>query len=361
MKAIIFAGGAGTRLWPLSRKKSPKQFEKLVGDRSTLQLAVDRLLPHFKHSDIYISSNYLYRDLIRKQLPEIPEKNLFFEPEKKDVAPAIALSIGILNKTSPDEPIAILWSDHLVKQVSLFKKIIKISSAFIKKDPEKIIFITHKPRFASINLGYVHFGEVIEKDSGISFHEFKGTKYRPDETTAKRFFQSGEYAWNLGYFVTTPRFIYKAFAKFAPDIYKTIEEILVHYGKKDYYQVLKSKYHNIKSISFDNAILENLNKDDARVVVEDIGWSDVGSWEALKEALQSHTYENVIRGRLYLDHVKDSLIYNYDDKKLIVGVDLDENIIINTSDVILIAKKNSMPKVKKLVEGFTGTENEDLT
>lgn len=361
MKAIIFAGGTGTRLWPLSRKKSPKQFEKLIGERSTLQLAVDRLLPDFKHEDIYISSNLAYRELIMKQLPQIPEKNLFFEPEKKDVAPAIALSIGILNRVDPDEPIAILWSDHLVKQLGLFKKIIKTAAEVIRKDPEKIIFITHQPRFASVNLGYIHFGKEVVKKSGISFNEFKDMKYRPDEVTAKKFYHSGKYAWNLGYFVTTPRFIYNAYRRLAPKIYKNTEDILSHYGKPDYMKVLKSRYGKAESISFDNAILENLDKSQALVVVEDIGWSDVGSWEALKEALQAHTYENATRGKMHLDSVKDSLIYNYDDKKLIVGVDLDEHIIVNTEDVILIAKKNSMPKVKKLVEGFTGTANEDLT
>lgn len=361
MKAIIFAGGTGTRLWPLSRKKSPKQFERLIGDKSTLQLAVERLLPEFKYEDIYISSNYLYKDIIKNQLPKIPEKNLIFEPEKKDVAPAIALSIGIIGKTNPDEPIAILWSDHLVKQEMLFKKILETAALEIKKNPNKIIFITHKPRFPSVNLGYIKYGKKIVENNGLTFHSFEDLKYRPDEKTAKKFFNSGSYAWNLGYFVTSPGFIMDSFKKLAPDIFNNTNSILKEYGRKNFQSVLTQKYGNVKNISFDNAILEKLEKNQAMVIVEDIGWSDVGSWEALKEALQMHQYENVIRGKVYLERVKDSLVYNYDDKKLVVGVDLDENIIVNTTDVILIAKKTSMPKVKDLVESFSGTKHEKHT
>ncbi len=361
MKAIIFAGGTGTRLWPLSRRKSPKQFEKIVGNKSTLQLAVERLVPEFSHKDIYISSNAFYKQLIQKQLPQIPQKNFFLEPIKKDVGPAIALSTGILNRLSPTEPIAILWSDHLVKNVNLFKKMLRIARKKIEKDPNKIIFIAHKPRFPSVNLGYVNFGEEIDNLEGINFFKFEGWKYRPDEKLAKKFFQSDNYAWNLGYFVSSPKFIYHSFKKHAPSIYKKTEIILSRFNKKDYEDVLKKQYGQMESISFDNAILENLDKSDAEVIVEDIGWSDVGSWEALKEALQSLPLENITRGKVYLKDVKDSLVYNYDNGKLIVGVDLEENIVINTADVILIAKKNSMSKVKKVVENFSGTEYGKLT
>lgn len=360
MKVVIFAGGAGTRLWPLSRKKSPKQFEKMIGDKSTLQLSVERLLPEFSYGDIFISTNILYKDIVQKQLPKIPQSNYFFEPEKKDVGPAIALVMGTLRKKYAHEPVAILWSDHLVKQVSLFKKILFQAGHYISKHQDKIIFIAHKPRYESTNLGYIHLGKKISNINRFDLHAFEGFKYRPNSLTAKKYFKSEKYAWNLGYFVSTPSFIYDTFKRFAPNIYNNTEIILSHVGKKDYEAVLKKIYGKVESINFDNAILENLDKKNALVIVEDIGWSDIGAWEALKEALEQYPYENIIRGKVYLEHVRDSLIYNYDVKKLIVGVDLDEHVIVNTQDVILITKKTSVSKIKKLVENFEGTEHEDL-
>jgi len=361
MKIVIFAGGAGTRLWPLSRKKSPKQFEKIFDNYSTLQLTVSRLINDFSSKDIYISTNKKYKEIVFEQLPQIPKENFIFEPEKKDVGPAIALVCGILNRKFPNEPLAILWSDHLVKKSKLFVSLLKKSASFIEKNPEKIIFIGHKPRFASTNLGYIHFGREVEKIKDLSFYEFKGFKYRPNEETAHKFFQEKTYAWNLGYFVTTSSFIYKQFFLLAPNIYHNTEEILKHYGKSNFEVILNFKYGNVESINFDNAILENLDKKNALVVIEDIGWSDIGAWESLKEALENHPYENIIRGRTYLDNVKDSLIYNYEDGKLIVGIDVDELVVVNTKDVLLISKKTSVSKVKKIVENFEGTENEGLT
>lgn len=361
MKAVIFAGGVGTRLWPLSRKRSPKQFEKIIDDKSTLQLAVERLRPEFKPDDIYISTGDRYIDTVAKQLPFIPKKNIIGEPEMKDVGPAVALIMGILSKKFPHEPIIILWSDHLVKNQDKFKKIILSSGKIVKDDPNKIIFIGQKPRFATDNLGWIATrGKVFTKNNFV-YHHFESIKYRPNLDLATKYFNSNKYCWNLGYFVTTPQFVYSLFERFAPHIFRLIEEIAKNYDSKSFQQILKANYRQIPPISFDNAILEQLDTSYAYVVMEDIGWTDIGAWEALKEALEKNKSDNITKGNVHLKDSSDNLIYNYNDKVLIVGVDVNELLVVNTSDVLLIAKKTSVSKIKKIVEGFKGTVHEKLT
>lgn len=362
MRAIIFAGGVGTRLWPLSRKKSPKQFERVIGDKSTLQSTVDRLLPDFKPEDIYISTGLAYVDMVAAQLPFVPRENIIGEPFKKDVGPAVAYAVSyIARQTGNDEPVVILWSDHLVRQVKKFKDLLKSAGEMIKSEPTRLIFIGQKPRFASDNLGWIHFGESEKKLHNFDFNKFLGFKYKPNKELAEEYFKGADHCWNLGYFVATPSFLLSLFQRFVPDIYEKVETITSHFGQEDYMDVLKREYGEMPEINFDNALLEQLNHDNAYVMVEDIGWSDVGAWEALKEALEQRREDNVINGRVMLEDSVDNLIYNYEGDKLIVGIDLDDLLIVNTADVLLVANKKSVGKIKTLVENFKGTENEDLT
>ncbi len=359
MKAIIFAGGVGTRLWPLSRKKYPKQFEKIIGNMSTLQLAANRLQPDFLWRDIYVSTNAAYVSTVQQQLDQLSPNQVIGEPQMRDVGPAVGLMTAILAKESPYEPMVILWSDHLVRKEALFRRLLKTAGEVATKNPDRIIFIAQKPRFASENLGWIEYGHEVINQNGVSFRAFVNFQYRPDIETAKRYFVSGHHAWNLGYFVTTPKFLWKQYERFAPNLHAGLTQISNAWKSAVFNDTLNQVYPTLEKISFDNAILEKLDPSEAFVISENIGWSDIGAWEALKEALQEAEDKNVTQGKVLLNDTQDSLVYNYTDQ-MVVTIDLDGYFVVNTPDVVLVCRKDSVPKIKKLVEKMAGTENDHL-
>ncbi len=359
MKVVIFAGGVGTRLWPLSRQNTPKQFGKIIGDKSTLQLAYDRVSPIFDPKDIYISSGIRYKDVIEAQLPDIPKQNFIFEPDMRDVGAAVGLVTAILDKLAPDEPFIILWSDHVVKQEGLFRDILKTVGKMLDEDKNKIVFMAHNSRFASQNLGWIERGEKTKSLNGFDLYEFKSWHYRPNAESAEQFHVSEQHYWNPGYFGTTAGFLFSQYKKFAPEMYERLIEMRDAYGTADFEKKLLDLYPALEKISFDNLILEKIDPKDGYVIGADFGWSDVGAWESLKEALSNSEKDNVTKGKVLLEDSTDSLVFNYTDK-MVVGIDLDKFLVINTEDVLLVCPKDSVPKIKKLVESLNGTENENL-
>jgi mannose-1-phosphate guanylyltransferase len=360
MKAVIFAGGVGTRLWPLSRKNSPKQFEKIFNNKSTLQLAVDRLSPDFSPHDIYIATGKNHESTVRSQLSEIPDKNFIFEPAVRDVGPAVGLALSIIGEDNPNSPVAILWSDHFVKNEKKFRNMLSFAENLIKKKKSELVLIGQRPRFANQNLGWIEFGKQKEELNSIRVYEFKRLIYRPTISQAEEFLDNDNFSWNPGYFVTTPGFILSQFEKFAPVLHKEIMSIKKSFGKEGFDKVLNEIYPTLEKISFDNAILEKINPKHVSVIAADLGWSDVGAWEALKEALEKASDENVTKGKVLVNDSSDSLIFNYTDQ-MVVGIDLKEMLVVNTDDVLLVCNKDSVPKIKKLVEKLENTPHKHLT
>lgn len=360
MKAVIFAGGVGTRLWPLSRKNTPKQFEKIIGENSTLQATVERLLPEISHKDIYIATGKRYEDVITKQLSDIPKENFIFEPEMRDVGPAIGLVAAMLAEKFPDEPIAILWSDHMVKNVKEFKHALSFAEEAIEKNESNFVFIAQKPRFPNQNMGWIEVAEQLNDENGIKTFTFQGFKYRPTFEQAKTFFSSDKFYWNLGYFVTTPKYLLGLYQEYAPEVHAELLAIKDAQDTPEFESTLQEKYSKLEKISFDDLILMKMPPQGILVVACDLGWSDIGAWESLKEALSEHDDENITKGNVILEDSRDSLVYSYTNH-MVVGIDLDEMLVINTGDVLLVCPKTSVPKIKKLVEGLAGTEHEHLT
>lgn len=352
MKAVIFAGGAGTRMWPVSRKASPKQFEKLIQDQSTLQLAVDRLRPEFDWPDIYISTGAEYASIVRHQIPLLPASNLIVEPEMRDVAAAVGYVTTIFAKDSPHEPFVILWSDHLMTKTEVFKAVISAGGDYIKHHQDRILLIGQKARFANQNCGWIESGKTINKLGNFDVLEFKSWHYRPSPKQARVFLHRPSFSWNPGYFIATPQFLLDQYRRFMPEMHHQLSSL----NQSN----LKTAYPRLERISFDNAILERLEPKQAVVVSADMGWSDIGTWEALKEALQQSPGENITKGKVVAYQTKDSLIYNYTDK-LVATLDLEGILIVVTPDVIMVCPQESVPNIKKVIDELDATGNSRYT
>jgi mannose-1-phosphate guanylyltransferase len=347
-------------MWPLSRKNTPKQFEKIIGSQSTLQLAVERIEPVFGPENIYVSTGKQYVRIVRDQLPHVPGRNIIGEPEMRDVAPAVGYLMAILAKDDPDSPVAILWSDHLMEYVEVFRKILRVGCEYIMEHKQKFLLIGQKPRFASQNLGWIESGKPLEKINGFQVYEFKSWHYRPSLEKAKEYFKQKNYSWNPGYFIVTPGFALQQFKKHLPQMYEGLVKLQASYGTKRHTDDLQSIYPAFEKNSFDNAIMEKIDTSEAVVVTSDLGWSDIGAWEALKEVLQKKAGENVVRGNVILRNTNDSLVYSYTNQ-LVTAIDLEGIVIVVTEDAILVCPQESIPEVKKQVKEFEGTDFEKFS
>jgi len=159
MKIVIFAGGIGTRMWPLSRENSPKQFDRIFNGKSTLQLAFSRVAPAFGAKNIYVQTTKMYEKIIRKELPRLPKQNLFLEPARRDVGPAVMFSVNKLSQMRYSGPMAIVWADHLMDRVDEFVNAIKTGKKLIEENPKRFVFMGERPRFANNNLGWIKVGK----------------------------------------------------------------------------------------------------------------------------------------------------------------------------------------------------------
>ncbi len=343
MKIIIFAGGAGTRLWPLSRRNSPKQFEKLKDDKSTLQLAIERV-KGFGNENIYISTNEKYVNLVQDEIPQILSRNIFSEPARRDLAAAVGLTLFRLKQQGQSGPVAILWADHFMDRPDDFVSALKRGEDLIIEDPNRFVFLGEKPRFANHNLGWINLGSQI-KDSE---HEFLGWKYRPELKKCEEMFESGEWMWNPGYFIFDIDFVLGLYKKFMPEMHEALEGMISDEGK------LKSEYPNLESISFDNAILEKIEPEQAVVLKVDMGWSDPGTLYALKETMVETQEDNFIKGEVLTHESKDCFFYNEEGKKIVVGVGLDGIMVINTKDALLVCHKDNVPDIKTVLKEIEG-------
>lgn len=259
--AVIMAGGTGTRLWPMSRTAKPKQFHKLVSEKTLLQETFDRVKKALPEENIYISTNVQYEEEIRRQLPDLKAENFIIEPAKRNTAPALLYLAMHIYRRDKDAVIATLASDHVVQHTDAFSSALKTAFKSAKENPDHLVLVGINPTRPDTGLGYIKMGAVRSKTAGEQVFEVSKFLEKPDQKTAEKYAQSWEYLWNAAYYFFNVKQLLAWFKQFVPDTYKLMSEIdeLEKKGGNGSTQAkIKELFKTIKDEQFEFAIIEKL-------------------------------------------------------------------------------------------------------
>lgn len=348
--AILLAGGTGTRLWPVSRKGIPKQLQPILGKDTLLKATWNRLRAGLPASRILIVTNASQAELIRKDLPELPENNLLIEPMRRDTATAIGFGVEVVRARDKDALIMTVNSDAHIKDEKEYWRIVNLAAKDAKRS-RKITLIGVRPTYPETGYGYIKMGSQARKVARKNGHadeifEVEGFREKPNLKTAKEYIAKWEYLWNPTLIVSSADVLMKEFAKYLPKMHRELEKVRKAWDSPKAEKVLQNAFTKIEGVSIDYGILEKTKG--MRVVPADFGWADVGHWRAVHDVLAPTPKSNVKKGRHINVESQGNLLYSFSGK-LIATAGLHDMILIETEDVILCCPKNRAQDVKKIV------------
>jgi len=346
---LIVCGGSGTRLWPRSREKTPKQFINLFGEKSIFVQTMERARSLVPDERIFISTNSDYVDEILAQ-GNLSLKNIIAEPQKRNTAIAMAASTAVIAKIDPQAVIVNLWSDHLISPLEKFTTEINLA-AQVAFSGDYLVDVGLKPTFPHTGYGYLHAVKPLpdfKEGNVLKVEEFKE---KPDLKTAEMFYKSGEYYWNIGMYIWRADSFLKACSKYAPKIWEDAMKIQAVWGTKEEKKVIDEVWPQAEDISIDYAVSEKA--DNLVLVPASFDWSDIGSWQVVYNIGKKDENGDMIvklgeKGEIYNVDSKQNLVQFSD--RLIALVGVENLVIIDTPDALLICRKDKAQDVKKIVE-----------
>lgn len=349
---LIMAGGGGTRFWPLSRKRVPKQLLNLDGKEVMLNETIDRLSGVVEQDDIFIVTNTEQVELTKLVTAErVLENHILAEPSARNTAACIGYGAVEIIKKYGDGIMCILASDHYIKDEDTFREVLKQAIKTVD-ETDGLVTIGIKPTFPSTGYGYIK-SEILE---GKNYKKVLEFVEKPDAQRAKSYIEAGNYAWNSGMFVWKASTILKYYEKLLPDIYDKLMIIKEAMGTFSEKEVIWAVYDSIPKISVDYGIMERA--DSVYMLEGDFGWNDIGSFDALTAIYPKDENGNVVRGDTVLLDARENIIIG--DKKLIAGVGVENLIIVDTEDAILICEKDRAQDVKEIVAELERVERKNL-
>jgi len=346
--AVIMAGGGGTRLWPISRKETPKQLLPLLGKETLFQSTVARLEKFFPPERILVVTVEEQALVMQEQVPSIPKENYLIEPAPRGTASVVALAAAVLRKRDPQAVMAIQTADHHIRNQDLFQYLLRTAFEVAEKDYLVTLGIT--PTFPATGYGYIQQGEPLNGDYKYPVYMVKRFKEKPDETTAQQLLRSGDHSWNSGMFVWRADAILVEIKKQMPDLYKSVEEIASVWDSRNRNNVVKKVWYDLQTQTIDYGIMERAERV-AVLPAGGLGWSDVGSWDSLFEVLLPDMNGNVSANAQHLGvDTHNTLVYSVDERRLIVTIGMDDIVVVDAGDVLMVCKTDQSQKVKNVVE-----------
>lgn len=345
--ALIMAGGKGERFWPLSTDEKPKQFLKLFGEETMIQMTVNRLLDLIPLEQIFVATGQCYGDLIKEQLPNINSKNIILEPVGKNTAPCIALASFIIEKQFPDSTIIVLPADHAIIDEDNFRAVLKSGCDYIDKNSKDIVTIGMKPTRPDIGYGYIQYGDISETIGKNQIREVKKFVEKPDLAKAIAYIKSGNFLWNGGMFIWKSKYILQLTELYLNKTYKILKAI-AEAPEKNFYRVLEKKYKTVNSVSVDYAIMEKVKN--IKVIPSNFGWDDVGSWYAIERLIEKDENKNVYVGDVKSIESNNNIVFSESKKVILSGI--NDIFVVENEDLIFIGSKDMIKSIKQIKEMF---------
>ncbi|HEX4959581.1 MAG TPA: mannose-1-phosphate guanylyltransferase [Thermoanaerobaculia bacterium] len=346
MQALILAGGSGTRFWPLSRQKNPKQLLALEGDKSLLRDTLERLQPVIGPESVWVCTTETLGEQVRAELPEVPPGQILLEPEGRNTAPAIGWSVRSMPESARRGVVAVLPADHRVGDPGAFRDTLERAGRLVERE-DRMMTLGVKPYRAETGYGYL---ELAPGAGAEGVRQVRRFVEKPTPENAVRFVASGDYLWNAGIFVFRGATFLEVLARLQPELSRGLEEIAAAPGR------LRELYAKLPSDSIDYAVMEKL--DTISTLPLDCGWSDLGSWEALDEILPHDAQGNAGRGDTVAVDAEGNLLVS--DSGTIAVLGMKGLVVVRTGDVVLVMPKERSQEVRKVVNELAARGRGDL-
>lgn len=351
--AVIMAGGAGVRLWPLSRKSRPKQLLRLLSEKSLLRHSYERVAAMLPPERIHVITNHAHIPMVAGELPELPTDNLYGEPVGRDTANAVGLAAAILRSRDSEAVIGTFTADHIITPHDGFHRAVERAYQVAEQRPQVLVTMGIRPTRPDTNYGYVRRGELV-CDGVFAVEKFTE---KPNMAKAMKYLSSAEYYWNSGMFVWHASTILEHLRRQLPPSHDAVQEIAAAWNSPNRTEMLERLYPALMKISIDFAVMEHAKE--VIVVEMACNWVDVGSWPAIESVIPADADGNVTAGERVIHLGSRGNIVVTEDNHLIATIGVDDLVVVHSPDATLVCKRRDAASIKELVDNVRNAYGEE--